>query len=79
MYQEGLEHLDGGRFLAGEAAGSIWMGDARAVRGFLESSNVDLAHEIGKVIESQRSYSYALAMVTTADEVETTVNGLANR
>ena len=78
QYQEGLEHLDGGRFLAGEAAGNVWMGDARVVRGFLESSNADLAHEIGKVIESQRSYSYALTMVTTADEVETTINGLAN-
>ena len=36
------------------------------------------ATEIGKVIEAQRSYSYALKMMITADEVETTVNNLAN-
>lgn len=46
--------------------------------GFLETSNTDLATEIGKVIEAQRSYSYALKMMITADEVETTVNNLAN-
>ena len=50
----------------------------RAPRGYLESSNADLATELTGVIEAQRSYSYALKMVTTADEVETTVNGLAN-
>ena len=47
-------------------------------QGYLESSNADLATELGKVIEAQRAYSYALRMVTTADEVETTVVNLAN-
>ena len=44
----------------------------------LESSNTDLATELGKVIETQRAYSYALRMVTTADEVETTINNLTS-
>nr|WP_326189294.1 flagellar basal body rod C-terminal domain-containing protein [uncultured Oscillibacter sp.] len=54
------------------------MSTAKLQRGCLESSNADLATELTGVIEAQRSYSYALKMVTTADEVETTVNDLAN-
>lgn len=42
----------------------------------LESSGVDLANEISKVVESQRAYSYALRMVQTSDEIVTTINGL---
>jgi flagellar basal-body rod protein FlgG len=45
-------------------------------QGFLEASNVDLANEMVKVIEAQRSFTYALKMVQTSDEIETTVNGL---
>ena len=70
--------LDGGRFLATEKSGNVWMGSSAVRQGFLETSNTDLATEIGKVIEAQRSYSYALKMMITADEVETTVNNLAN-
>ena len=47
-------------------------------RGNQETSNTDLATELGKVIERQRAYVYALRMVTTADEVENTINGLTN-
>lgn len=78
QYQDGLQHLDGGRFLATEKSGNVWMGSSAVRQGFLETSNTDLATEIGKVIEAQRSYSYALKMMITADEVETTVNNLAN-
>lgn len=76
QYQDGLQHLDSGRFLAGDKNGDVWMGGAQVLRGYLEASNTDLAYEISKVIEAQRAYSYALRMVTTADEVETTINGL---
>ena len=48
------------------------------IRGYLELSNVDLAQEMVKVIESQRAYSYALRMVQTTDEIEQTINGLSN-
>ena len=47
-------------------------------QGYLESSNVDLASEMGKVIEAQRTHSYVLRMMQTADEIETTVNNLTN-
>ncbi len=42
----------------------------------LEMSNVNLSDEISKIIEAQRCYQYALKMVQTSDEVETTINGL---
>lgn len=41
-----------------------------------ENSNVDIADEFVKMIESQRAYQYALKMVQTTDEIESTINGL---
>lgn len=78
QYQDGLQHLDGGRFLNGDKNGAVWIGTSEVRRGALETSNTDLATELGKVIERQRAYVYALRMVTTADEVENTINGLTN-
>lgn len=78
QYQDGLERMGSERFLMNAKNGAVWTSDAKLQRGYLESSNADLATELTGVIEAQRSYSYALKMVTTADEVETTVNGLAN-
>ena len=78
QYQDGLQHVGSGRFVAGEKNGQIWLSQAEVRQGYLESSNADLATELGKVIEAQRAYSYALRMMTTADEVETTVVNLAN-
>ncbi len=51
-------------------------GNATLTQGSLENSNVDLADQMSKVIISQRSYSYMLRMVQTADEVEQTINEL---
>ena len=42
----------------------------------LERSGTDLSKEMVRMIECQRAYSYALKMVTTADEIETTINSL---
>lgn len=78
QYLDGLQHVGSGRFVAGEKNGTIWISQADVRQGYLESSNADLATELGKVIEAQRAYSYALRMVTTADEVETTVINLTN-
>ncbi len=50
--------------------------DANVVDHALEMSGVNVADEITRVIESQRAYSYALRMVTTSDEIVTTINGL---
>lgn len=76
QYQDGLQRDDSGRFLMGDKNGVVWASDSEARRGMLEQSNTDLATELSQVIEAQRSYSYVLKMVQTADEVETTINGL---
>lgn len=78
QYKDGLQHVDSGRFVTTEKNGNVWVGTAKVQQGYLETSNTDLAYEMGKVIESQRAYVYALRMVTTADEVETTINNLTN-
>ena len=74
--RDGLLRTSGGRFLPTEQNGQVYLTGAEVKRGYLERSNVDLAEEMTKVIESQRAYSYALKMVQTSDEVETTINGL---
>lgn len=72
----GMQHLSGNRFQPVDKNGQVRVGTGEARRGVLEMSNADLATELGKVIEAQRSYSYALKMVQTTDEVESTINSL---
>lgn len=50
--------------------------DSNLVTCALERSGTDLAKEMTKMIECQHAYSYALKMVITADEVESTINSL---
>lgn len=75
---DGMLHADSGRFTPIEKNGDLYLGTGRVRRKMLETSNVDLALELTKVIESQRAYSYALKMVQTSDEIEQTINGLPN-
>lgn len=75
-YQDGLSQVSGGRFMTTEKNGNVYAGTAEVRQGMLESSNADLTTEMAKIIETQRAYSYALKMVTTADEVTETINGL---
>lgn len=72
----GMLNVGRNRFVPVEKNGQLQMGQGKLVKGYLERSNTDLAHEMVKVIESQRSFSYALKMIQTSDEIETTVNGL---
>lgn len=44
--------------------------------GALETSGTSMADEMVKVIETQRAFSYALKVVTTEDEIESTINSL---
>lgn len=74
--RNGMEHLDGTRFRAVAKNGGIQRGDGQLIHGMLESSNVDLADELVKVIEAQRAYGMALKLVQTSDEIESTINGL---
>lgn len=75
---DGMLHEDSGRFSPIDKNGDLYLGTGEVIRGYLERSNVDLAQEMVKVIESQRAYSYALRMVQTTDEIEQTINGLPN-
>ena len=73
---EGMLHADSSRFVATERNGQLYLGTGEVKRGLLEMSNTDMATEFVKVIESQRAYGYALKMMQTSDEIETTINGL---
>ena len=73
---DGMLHTDGTRFLPVDKNGGLWLGEGKLLQGVLEMTNVDLAEEMTKVIESQRAYGLALKMVQTSDEVETTINNL---
>ena len=73
---DGMLSLSENRLIPVEKNGNVGLGSGEAVQGYLELSNADLANELTKVIESQRSFQYMLRMITTSDEIETTVNNL---
>lgn len=73
---DGMLPMGDNRYVPVEKNGQVLMGTGTVRRGVLEMSNTDLAEELSHVIEAQRSYSYALRMVQTSDEVESTINGL---
>jgi len=74
---DGMQPVGSNRFLpVGKNGAAQLLPNASVMQGCLEASNTDLASELVKVIEAQRSYSYALKMVQTSDEIESTVNGL---
>lgn len=50
--------------------------DAEVMRGYIERSNASFESEIVKVIEAQRAYQAQLRMITTADQIEQTINNL---
>ena len=73
---DGMISLGDNRLIPVEKNGGVGLGSGKAIQGYLELSNADLANELSKVIEAQRSFQYMLRMVTTSDEIETTVNSL---
>ena len=72
----GMEHKSGARFDVLEKNGALTVGTGKLKRRCLEASNVELAEEITKMIETQRAYTMALKMMGTSDEIESTINGL---
>lgn len=73
---DGMIDLDGTYFRPVEKNGDPEEGSGTLICRYLESSNMDLAEALTKVIEAQRAYGLALKVVQTSDEVETTINGL---
>lgn len=75
--KDGMYHIGANRFSPVDKNGPPMQVESPTIyQGMLEASNADLAYEMTKVIEAQRSFSYALRMVQTSDEVTSTINGL---
>jgi len=72
----GMQHDGDNQMGPVDKNGQVRLGEGKLVQGYLEMSNTDLANELAKVIETQRSFSFILRMATTSDEIETTVNNL---
>lgn len=73
---DGMINLKGTYFQPVEKNGDPEQGSGTLICRYLESSNMDLAEALTKVIEAQRAYGLALKVVQTSDEVESTINGL---
>ncbi|MPM75646.1 Flagellar hook protein FlgE [bioreactor metagenome] len=73
---DGMLRMGDNRYIPVEKNGQVRFGTGTVRQGVLEASNADLAEQMTKVIEAQRSFSYNLRMVTVSDEIETTVNNL---
>jgi len=75
--RDGMINSGNNEYTVSEKNGDpILLEDANVVSGALESSGSDFAVEMTRMIEAQRSYSYALKMVQTSDEIESTINSL---
>ncbi len=73
---DGIQSVGDNRVIPVGKNGQVRVGSGKLVQGYLENSNADLAYEFAKVVESQRSFSYMLRMITATDELESTVNSL---
>jgi flagellar basal-body rod protein FlgG len=54
----------------------IETGDSKVLRGYLESSNVEVSEEIVKLIQIQKAFQLNTTVIKTADEIEQTINSL---
>ena len=71
-----LMNVGSNEYAPPEGMEPILVNNPNIVSGMLETSGTSLAKEMVKMIECQRAYSYALKMVNTSDEVESTINSL---
>ena len=73
----GMQNAGNSEFTVSEFNGEPAQAEeAKLHQGYLERSNVKLADEMSKTIESSRAYSYVLKMIQTSDEIEQTINSL---
>lgn len=74
----GMQSIENARFLPVEKNGQPQMitEESQLERGYVELSNVDLAKEMSKIIETQRAYQFAIKMIQTSDEIEGIINSL---
>lgn len=50
--------------------------NAKVMKGYLESSNVDVSEEMVKLIQIQRAFQLNSTIIQTADQIEQTINSL---
>ncbi len=75
--RDGIQSIGNNEFTVTAKNGEpILLEKAKVVKGALEQSGTDFALEMTRMMEAQRAYSYALKMVQTSDEVESTINAL---
>ena len=66
-----MQRIENTSFLPNEINGQEFINtESELKRGFIESSNVNLAAEMSKMIETQRAFTLALKVVNTSDEIE---------
>ena len=71
----GLESIGESNYTESVASGERMLAEsARAVQGYIEGSNVDLAQEMTRMIRTQRAFTLSSRALITADEME----GIAN-
>ncbi len=75
---DGMLHFGTNKLQPLPKNGGALPAEGQAVHGMVEESNADVAEEFSYIVEIQRSFSYALKVVQTQDEIETTINGLRN-
>lgn len=73
---DGISSVGDSNYAPTQRNGEAVLSSVGVMQGRLESSNVDISKEMTKVIEAQRAYQYALKMVQTSDEIQTTINSL---
>jgi flagellar basal-body rod protein FlgG len=74
---EGLSETGGNYFVPTLASGAAKASQSTTVKqGYLESSNVDFAQEMTRLIRAQRAFSLASKALTTADEMDSTANNM---
>lgn len=77
QHKEGFLSAGGNFYMPVDKNGApIRREDAKVLQGYLESSNVDMAYEMTRIIETQRAFQMSLRMVQTSDEIEQTINSL---
>ena len=52
------------------------MVEAKVLKGYLETSNVEISDEMVKLIQIQRAFQLNSTVIQTADEIEQTINSL---
>lgn len=74
----GMESVGDGKFRPTPKNGEAELVEVSDIleKGAVEMSNVDLAGEMSRIVETQRAYQFAIKMIQTSDEVTGMINSL---